>query len=127
MTSSHHAWSGITIDCVDPVQVGRFWGQLLGLTSTEPLPGWVRLGRVGGAAPVINFQPVPEVKVGKVRIHLDVRVDDIVLASARVIELGGRSLDQRYEYDEGVVYTMADPEGNEFCLVQYFMPVAPGR
>jgi hypothetical protein len=36
------------------------------------------------------------------------------------IELGGRSLEQRYDYDGCVVMVMADPEGNEFCLVQHF-------
>ena len=44
------------------------------------------------------------------------RQDDDV---ERVLRLGGRSLDQRHDYDEGVVVVIADPEGNEFCLVQY--------
>ena len=120
MKENHHAWSGLTIDCVDPALLGKFWGELLGLAASEPMPGWVRLGELGGSLPVINFQPVPEAKTAKVRIHIDVRVDDISLAATQVVELGGRSLDRRYDYDEGVVLTMADPEGNEFCLVQYF-------
>jgi predicted enzyme related to lactoylglutathione lyase len=120
MTTHRHVWSGVTIDCADPVRLGTFWGQLLGLRSSEPLPGWVRIGNLGEATPVVNFQPVPEPKVGKVRTHLDVRVDDIQEALSTVIELGGRFLGQRYDYDEGIVMTMADPEGNEFCIVQYF-------
>lgn len=37
-----------------------------------------------------------------------------------MIRLGGRSMDERHDYDEGIVIVMADPEGNEFCLVEYF-------
>ena len=67
----------------------------------------------------MTFQPVPEPKIGKTRIHVDIRVADIDSAANRVIELGGTSRDARYDYAEGVVMTMADPEGNEFCIVQY--------
>ena len=52
-------------------------------------------------------------------IALDVRTDDIEDAVATVTRLGGRSTGERHDYDEGVVLVMADPEGNEFCLVQY--------
>jgi predicted enzyme related to lactoylglutathione lyase len=121
MNASPHVWSGVTIDCTDPIRLAAFWGTLLGLPSSEPLPGWVRLGSLGQATPAINFQPVPEPKAGKVRTHLDVRVDNIDDALLAVIELGGRSLNQRYDYDEGIVMTMADPEGNEFCIVEYFV------
>jgi hypothetical protein len=36
------------------------------------------------------------------------------------ITLGGRFTGERHDYDEGAVVVMADPEGNEFCLVHYF-------
>lgn len=113
-------WSGITVDCISPRVLADFWAALLGRETSVPLPGWLRLGTLGEAVPVINFQPVPEPKRGKTRIHFDVVVDDIDLAVDRVTQLGGRSLDQRYDYDEGIVVLMADPEGNEFCLAQYF-------
>jgi predicted enzyme related to lactoylglutathione lyase len=87
---------------------------------TVPLPGWLRLGTRGGTDPVINFQPVPEPKQGKARIHLDLVVEDIEVGAAAVIRLGGRSMDERHDYAEGVVMVMADPEGNEFCLTQYY-------
>jgi predicted enzyme related to lactoylglutathione lyase len=122
VNSAACSWSGLTVDCGDPQLVGRFWAGLLDLPLgiDDDLPGWVRLGALGTTQPVLNFQPVPEPKNGKTRIHLDVRVDDVDVGVALVVELGGRSLDQRYDYDAGVVVTMADPEGNEFCLVQYF-------
>jgi len=49
------------------------------------------------------FQPVPEKKAGKVRIHFDVTVDDKGPAIDRVIELGGQSTGEQHDYDEGVV------------------------
>jgi predicted enzyme related to lactoylglutathione lyase len=113
-------WTAITIDCVDPARLAAFWGALLGREESPVLPGWRRLGRRGDPVPWINFQPVPEPKNGKVRIHLDLTVEDIDDGVRGVIDLGGSSLNERHEYDEGVVVVMADPEGNEFCLVQYY-------
>jgi predicted enzyme related to lactoylglutathione lyase len=114
-----YRWSAITIDCVSPQVVADFWAAVLGGELTVPLPGWLRLGTIAGAVPAINFQPVPEPKQGKTRTHLDLVVDDLDAATARITALGGRALDQRYEYPEGVVVLMADPEGNEFCVVRY--------
>lgn len=55
-----------------------------------------------------------------VRIHLDVQVDDIDAGRRQVEELGGCATGVQHDYDEGVVLNMLDPEGHEFCLVQYF-------
>ena len=66
------------------------------------------------------FQPVREPKVGKVRLHLDVTVEDIDEGLKLVVSLGGRFTGERHNYDEGVVVVIADPEDHEFCLVQYF-------
>jgi len=114
--------SAITIDCLDPGRLAAFWGALLGRLESPSLPGWRQLGRRGEAAPRINFQPVPEPKRGKARIHLDVTVGDIEEGVGSVLRLGGRATGERHDYDEGVVVVMADPEGNEFCLVQYYGP-----
>ncbi|WP_366526364.1 VOC family protein [Ferrimicrobium sp.] len=83
-------WSGVTIDCLDPEgRVAKFWSALLQRQPRPSQSGWVYLGERGDPPPRLVFQPVPEPKRGKVRIHLDVVV-------------------------------MADPEGHEFCLVQYY-------
>ena len=70
--------------------------------------------------PRLTFQRVPEPKATKVRIHLDVQVEDIDAGRRQVADLGGRWSGVRLDYDEGVVLVMLDPEGHEFCLVQYF-------
>jgi predicted enzyme related to lactoylglutathione lyase len=109
----------ITMDCLDAELVATFWSRLLGAELREPLPGWKRLGPLTDGGPVLNFQPVPEPKVGKSRMHLDLLTDDLTGAIRRVVELGGRELAERHVYEEGTVSVMADPEGHEFCLVQY--------
>ncbi len=66
----------------------------------------------------LSFQRVPEDKVVKNRIHLDIFTDDLAGAIARLVELGARDLgdDERSEY--GFTWRLlADPEGNEFCIV----------
>jgi predicted enzyme related to lactoylglutathione lyase len=78
------------------------------------------LGERGDSQPRLVFQPVPEPKEGKVRIHLDVAVDDIDGAIDLVTSLGGHSTGERHDHEGGAVVVMADPEDHEFCLVQYY-------
>ncbi|MFV8050114.1 VOC family protein [Mycobacterium sp. 48b] len=116
-------WSGVTIDCADPARMSAFWSTLLGIPASSEHgddPNWATVGSRSGALPRLTFQRVPEPKVTKVRIHLDVQVDDIDVGRAQVEALGGRWAGIRTDYDEGVVLVMHDPEGHEFCLVQYF-------
>ena len=112
--------SSVTFDCVDPRRVARFWSALLGREPGPSQDGWVYVGHRGDAQPRLVFQPVPEPKVGKARIHLDVTVPDIDEAIELVTALGGQSTGERHDYDEGIVVVMADPECHEFCLVQYY-------
>jgi predicted enzyme related to lactoylglutathione lyase len=112
-------WSSVTIDCIDPHRVAGFWSALLGRPVGPSEPAWVYLGERGDELPRLVFQPVSEPKVGKTRIHLDVTVDDIDTAIAQVEELGGSQTGERHDHDEGIVVVMRDPEGHEFCIVQY--------
>lgn len=61
----------------------------------------------------MNFQPVKEPKVGKVRIHVDVLVDDLDAAVGRVVALGGADTGTREQMPRGRIAIMHDPEGNE--------------
>jgi hypothetical protein len=122
-TGMANRWSGVTIDCIDPVRMSRFWGALLCIKASNEHgddPGWATLGSRLGPTPRITFQRVPEPKSTKVRIHLDVRVDDIEAGRHQVENLGGRWSGIRHDYDEGAVLVMLDPEEHEFCLVEYF-------
>jgi len=66
--------------------------------------------------PAITFQPVPEPKRGKTRIHFDLVVDDLEHSQEKVIGLGGCSLNQRHDYAEGIVVVMADQKATSFAL-----------
>jgi predicted enzyme related to lactoylglutathione lyase len=114
--------SGITIDCADPASLARFWSRLLDrrLSDEHEGPDWATVGSRLDEAPRLTFQRVPEPKQGKVRLHLDVQVVDVDAGRVQVEELGGRWTGERHDYPgEGVVLVMADPEGHEFCIVQY--------
>lgn len=116
-------WSGVTIDCTDPVRMSTFWAAMLDVPASREHgddPDWATVGSRSGQSPRLTFQRVPEPKENKVRIHLDIQVDDIDTGCRQVEELGGRFSGVRHDYDEGVVLNMLDPEGHEFCLVQYF-------
>jgi predicted enzyme related to lactoylglutathione lyase len=115
--------TGITIDCADPARLASFWSALLDRAMTGEHgddTGWATVGSRLDDRPRLTFQRVAEPKAAKVRIHLDVQVDDIGTARRQVERLGGRWSGERHDYDEGVVMVMHDPEGHEFCLVQYY-------
>ena len=121
MTASvRAAWWAVTVDCEDPRRVAEFWAALLDCPVLEvgaDRPGWLRLQPLGPDGPFLNLQPVDEPKVGKVRLHLDVLVDDPDAAVAQVVELGGSDTGVREALPRGRIAVMRDPEGNEFCLL----------
>jgi predicted enzyme related to lactoylglutathione lyase len=113
-------WWAVTVDCREPKRVAEFWAAVFGCASIElgaDRPGWFRLQPGGAGTPFLNFQPVEEPKAGKVRLHLDVLVDDLDAAVARVVGLGGFDTGTRQELPRGRIAVMRDPEDHEFCLL----------
>jgi Glyoxalase-like domain len=140
----------VTIDCADPGRLARFWAEALGYQLEEPPPGfetwqayWVSRGLPEEEVedgydsivdperirPRIWFQPVPEPKVVKNRVHLDLGVSggrEVPLATRRqrvdaeadrLVGAGATRL--RVLAEEAVDHygvVLQDPEGNEFCL-----------
>jgi predicted enzyme related to lactoylglutathione lyase len=66
------------------------------------------------------FVLCPSRKAGKIRIHLEVTVDDVEGAIDLVAGLAGRTTGERHDNDKGAVAVMTDPDGLEFSLVQYY-------
>jgi hypothetical protein len=68
---------------------------------------------------MLVFQRVPESKVGKNRVHRDVLVDDLGVGTKRVEALGGHWIEPgtTRELDGFEWRCMADPDGNEFCIM----------
>ena len=78
-------WVGVTVDCRDPLALAGFWSRLLGrpLTSEHDGAGWATVGSRSDGAPRLTFQAVPEPRTAKVRLHLDLQVDDVGRRAAR--------------------------------------------
>ena len=109
----------ITIDCADPLELARFWAAVFGTgieSSVGDGPHYVDLLPVPGV-PVLRFQRVPDQKITKNRLHLDMLVVDLDQACARVETLGGQKAPGQPVTEYGFSWiVMQDPEGNEFCL-----------
>lgn len=105
----------IVVDCRDPRALARFWARLLGGTPVDRARGWSHVDAPGTAR--LSFQPVPEGKTTKNRLHLDLAVDDLASATAHALALGATSTAPPTTDDQGSFQTLRDPEGNEFCLV----------
>lgn len=137
----------VVFDCADPARVAEFWAQVLGYKLQDPPQGFdtwpAFLTSIGvpedqwnsasavvdpdGRGPRIYFQQVPEPKVVKNRVHLDVNVGGghavpleerrtrIGAAVERTVALGATRV-REYELRGEYWVVMQDPEGNEFCL-----------
>jgi predicted enzyme related to lactoylglutathione lyase len=103
----------ITIDCADPLALASFWAEVLGRSVGGRKGPYVWLERIEGEVGV-GFQKVDEPKTAKNRVHPDIGVPDIPAAKGLVESLGGRRV---HGFETGGFLVMADPEGNEFCLV----------
>lgn len=119
----------VTFDCTEPERVGRFWCEVLGyiVPPSDDDDDGSAFACIDptGVGPRLYFQRVPEGKVVKNRVHLDVRVaydlegEQRLVAleaeCARLVPLGARR--ERLLYDgTDACMVMQDIEGNEFCL-----------
>ncbi|MFE6776772.1 VOC family protein [Streptomyces sp. NPDC057702] len=107
----------IVVDCRKPGDLVRFWAGLLGGEPVERARGWAHVEPPGLAR--LAFQPVPEHKAVKNRLHLDIAVDDIDVAVDRAVTLGASRVGPTVTDDQGAFQAMRDPEGNEFCFVRH--------
>ena len=135
----------VTFDCAEPERLARFWCEVLGYVVPPPPEGfasWEAFDRSlppehqgtayacvdpAGVGPRLFFQRVPEGKVVKNRVHLDVRVGTGMVGAERLAALRaeserlvalGASVVRVMEADgvEESCIVMQDVEGNEFCL-----------
>jgi predicted enzyme related to lactoylglutathione lyase len=114
----------ITVDCIDPKKVADFWAAALDWkitfeddneVSIELLDGSPEVGRI----PDILFIKNPDKKILKNRIHLDLRPQDQKAEVARLKALGASEIEIGQSEDSDTTWVvMADPEGNEFCILR---------
>ncbi len=109
----------LTIDCIDPERLARFWTEALGYSDVGQAGEFWPLFPSAESEPVIVLQKVAEPKSGKNRMHLDIHVDDLDAEVERLRSLGARNAHhERHEGHGHTWFVMADPEGNEFCVVR---------
>src|SRR4051795_3183502 len=102
----------LVIDCLDVEAVADFWSTLLGRPIVGRTGPYLWLDRRGGVGLV--FQQVSTATQGKNRLHVDLGSTDLESDRRRVEQLGGHRVPG---YDVGGFLVMADPEGNEFCII----------
>ncbi|MGW4222904.1 VOC family protein [Streptomyces bauhiniae] len=112
MTNTPLRINALIVDATDPESLAAFWSELLGRPVVGRTGPYVWLRRENGLG--IGFQRADDPKSGKNRMHFDVTAADPAAEQRRIEALGGRRLT---EYDEGGFLVMADPEGNEFCVI----------
>lgn len=113
----------VTVDCVDPARLAQFWVALLGYQPVGAASQYASIGPCEGSVdgPKLIFQAVPEPKRGKNRLHLDIDLAAGVPLEPeveRAITLGAGSAGEEVIEELGLRWkVLADPEGNEFCIV----------
>jgi catechol 2,3-dioxygenase-like lactoylglutathione lyase family enzyme len=110
----------LCFDADNPLRLARFWAEALRWEIHDETGGQLGLVPTDATRFRILFLPVPEKKAGKNRIHLDLTtttIDDQTETVGSLIELGARRVDIGQRPEEGHV-VLADPEGNEFCVIE---------
>jgi hypothetical protein len=116
----------LAIDCADPHALAQFWCSVLDYEVQADDDGFVTIGspvvpqdgnHPGPVPPTLTFAPVPEGKTVKNRLHLDLNPTDREQDEEvrRLLDLGARPADVGQGDASWVV--LADPEGNEFCVL----------
>ena len=117
----------LVLDAHDPDLLARFWCTVLGYVELDRVDGSIEIGPAeagfGGPQPTIVFDRTDEPKSGKLRLHIDVNATDRDQEAEldRLIAAGARRADIGQTGNESW-HVLADPEGNEFCLLRRRVP-----
>lgn len=106
----------ITVDSADPEPIAAWWAERFGAQIVATNDGWFVTLKGGGLPGFLSFQKVPDPTPGKNKIHLDLMVEgDLDQAADELVAAGATLVGKRSAGDFGWV-TLADPQGNEFCI-----------
>jgi hypothetical protein len=117
----------LVLDAHDPDLLARFWCTVLGYVELDRVDGSIEIGPpeagFGGPQPTIVFDRTDEPKRGKLRLHIDVNATDRDQEAEldRLLAAGARRADIGQTGNESW-HVLADPEGNEFCLLRRRLP-----
>ena len=110
--------AAVVVDCADPQTLARFWSEATDWTLHEVTADQARLRSAQGVGPYLELLRAPDARTGRHRVHLDLKPyadDDHAAEVARLRVLGATDVD----LGQGEVSwtVLADPEGNEFCVL----------
>jgi len=108
-------WEQTIVDALDPESLGRWWGDALGWVVVNEDPEEFEIRPSAERLPGLLFGRVSDPKLHKNRLHLDFRPDDRDAEVERLLALGAKHADVDQGEQSWVV--LADPEGNEFCVL----------
>ncbi|MBE3073475.1 MAG: VOC family protein [Actinobacteria bacterium] len=108
-------WEQVVVDAAQPAALGRWWANALGWVVTFEADDEYEIRSAPDRLPGLVFVPVRDSKVTKNRLHLDFRPDDQTAEVDRLLALGAHRVDVGQGEQRWVV--LADPEGNEFCVL----------
>ena len=117
----------LVLDAHDPDLLARFWCTVLGYVELDRVDDSIEIGPpeagFGGPQPTIVFDRTDEPKSGKLRLHIDVNATDRDQEAEldRLLAAGARRADIGQTGNESW-HVLADPEGNEFCLLRRRVP-----
>ena len=117
----------LVLDAHDPDLLARFWCTVLGYVELDRVDGSIEIGPpeagFGGPQPTIVFDRTDEPKSGKLRLHIDINATDRDQEAEldRLLAAGARRADIGQTGNESW-HVLADPEGNEFCLLRRRVP-----
>ncbi|MFD3684911.1 VOC family protein [Nocardiopsis sp. NPDC058631] len=112
-------YTAVTFDCPDPAELARFYGEALGLPVAYSSDDFILLGQEGSAglgfSRLSGYQrPTWPDPAQEKRAHLDLGVDDLDAAQARLLALGATEPSSQPEPDRWRV--LLDPAGHPFCI-----------
>lgn len=106
----------VVINCEHPQRLSEFWARALEMDVLEDYGSFMLLGRAGSPV-TLGLQRVPEPRVGRNRVHIDLNGEPRDAAAQRLVDLGAKVQGEERPPGLDLVWTvMTDPEGNEFCV-----------
>ena len=109
----------VTFDCADVMAMARFWAVALDWeVDPDSEPDGAAINDPSGRSGGFYFQPVPESKVAKNRVHIDLRPSGSMAAEVARLEQLGATIQGRVDEGGSFWTVMLDPEGNELCVLR---------
>ena len=109
-------WEQVVVEAQDTAMLGHWWAEALGWVIVNNDPNEFEIRPTPEQVPGIMFLGSDTAKPSKNRLHLDFRPDDQDAEVTRLLDLGASRVDIGQGQDVPWV-VLADPEGNEFCVL----------